>query len=129
MSLPRILYIDDEPDIREIAVMSLEMDASLEVQSCPGGEAALQLIPNWQPDLILLDVMMPDMDGPTTLARIRALPNGSRIPVVFITARAQPDDVSSLMALGAAGVIAKPFDPIDLPNQAISFLIPKRTAP
>lgn len=124
MSSLRILYIDDEPDIREIAVMSLELDHSLEVRSCPDGKSALALIPQWQPDVILLDVMMPDMDGPTTLGRIRALPNGADIPVVFITARAQQEDVESLLALGASGVIPKPFDPMELAGEARSFARP-----
>ncbi|MGB3290467.1 MAG: response regulator [Burkholderiaceae bacterium] len=124
----RVLYIDDEPDIREIAVMSLELDDGFDVRSCPDGESALALIPTWQPDLILLDVMMPDMDGPTTLGRIRSLPNGADIPVVFITARAQQDDVDGLLALGAAGVIPKPFDPMELTGQVRGFLAAGKTS-
>ena len=128
MSAPRILYIDDEPDIREIAVMSLELDNSLEVRACSGGQSALALIPGWQPDLILLDVMMPDIDGPTTLGLIRTLPGGASIPIVFITARAQQDDISSLLALGAVGVIPKPFDPVALAGQVHEFLALGRSA-
>lgn len=128
MASVRILYIDDEPDIREIAVMSLELDSRLEVRSCEDGQSALALIPLWRPDVVLLDVMMPNMDGPTTLGHIRALPNGADVPVVFITARAQQEDVDNLLALGAAGVIPKPFDPMELAAQALSFASLKGTA-
>jgi two-component system OmpR family response regulator len=121
----RVLYIDDEPDIREIAVMSLELDSTFEVRSCPDGESALALIPAWRPDVVLLDVMMPSMDGPATLGHIRALPNGTDIPVVFITARAQPEDVDGMLALGAAGVIPKPFNPMELADKVRSFAQPK----
>lgn len=123
MASLRVLYIDDEPDIREIAVFALGLDAGLEVQSCSCGKAALQLIPQWRPDVILLDFMMPDMDGPTTLGHIRNLANGHNIPIVFITARAQQEDVDGLLALGAVGVIAKPFDPLDLPAKVRSFCV------
>ena len=122
MSTIRLLYIDDEPDIREIAVFSLEMDPELEIQSCESGQQALALIPQWKPDIILLDVMMPDMDGPTTFGHIRELPGCATIPVVFITARAQQDYVQTLLEMGAVGVIAKPFDPISLPDQVRHFL-------
>ncbi|MFV9473454.1 response regulator [Advenella sp. RU8] len=122
MSSIRLLYIDDEPDIREVAVFSLEMDPDLEVRSCECGKMALELIPEWKPDIILLDVMMPDMDGPTTFAHIRQLPGCADIPVVFITARAQEDYVQTLLAMGAVGVIAKPFDPITLPEQVRNFI-------
>ncbi|KRA82690.1 response regulator [Altererythrobacter sp. Root672] len=109
----RILYVDDEPDLREVAQISLELDPELEVRCSPSGADAIAALPEWQPHLVLLDVMMPEMDGPATLEKIRESPGGGP-PVVFITARADDNDAVRLMALGAAGVIAKPFDPLQL---------------
>jgi len=118
----RILYVDDETDLREVAQMSLELDPELEVLSCPSGAEALVQLPDWKPALVLLDVMMPEMDGPTTLQRIRERPEGRELPIVFITARAGNGDAAKLMALGAAGVITKPFDPMRLAEQVRSYL-------
>jgi len=114
----KILYVDDEDDIREIAVMALEIDPEISVRSCTSGAHALTTVPEWMPDLILLDVMMPGMDGPETLKRLRQVPETSAIPVVFITARTQPEDIERFMSLGAAGVISKPFDPMALAGRA-----------
>lgn len=118
----RILYVDDESDIREVASMSLELDPELEVRTCASGAEALAEAPDWQPALILLDVMMPGMDGPSTLAALKAGPETADIPVVFITARAQPQEVEMLKALGARGVISKPFDPMNLAQQVREYL-------
>jgi two-component system OmpR family response regulator len=120
--MARILYIDDEADIREVAMMALELDPEFQVRSCGSGAEGIDEAAEWQPDLILLDVMMPGLDGPDTLARLRALPSTARIPVVFITARTQAHDVQRLQALGAAGVIAKPFDPMGLPHLVRGYL-------
>ncbi len=120
--MTRILYVDDEPDIREVAQLALELDPEFEVRSCASGAEALELAPAWQPDLILLDVMMPIMDGPAVLARLRALPETKATPVVFITARTQQQEVAQLQALGAEGVIAKPFDPMSLARQVRELL-------
>ncbi len=117
----RVLYVDDEPDIREIATLSLELDPALQVRSCASGAEALQVAAEWQPDLILLDVMMPSMDGPTTLTKLREQA-AREIPIVFITAKTQLAEVERLMALGAIGVIAKPFDPVGLAKQAKEYL-------
>ncbi len=113
----RILYVDDEPDIREIATLSLELDPALEVRSCESGAEALQITAQWRPDLILLDVMMPGMDGPTTLGKLREQEATADVPIVFITARAQSAEVDRWKALGAAEVIAKPFNPMTLASQ------------
>ncbi|MDX8437422.1 MULTISPECIES: response regulator [Mesorhizobium] len=110
----RILYVDDEDDIREIAQMSLELEPRFEVRSCSSGAEALAVAADWQPNLILLDVMMPDMDGPETLKRLAASPLTASIPVAFITARTQTHQVEHYLAMGAVGVIAKPFDPLAL---------------
>lgn len=119
----RILYVDDENDIREIAQMSLELDLEFEVQSCSSGIEALTNAADWQPDLILLDVMMPDMDGPETLRRLADSPLTASIPVVFITARTQTHEVQRYLAMGAVGVIAKPFDPLALAGEVRKLLL------
>jgi two-component system OmpR family response regulator len=118
--LKTILYVDDEPDIREVVQMSLSLVAGLDVQVCESGERALQLLPQIGPDLVLLDVMMPGMDGPSTLQRMRSISDFAKIPVVFMTAKAMPQEVARFRELGAVSVIAKPFDPIQLGNQVIA---------
>lgn len=119
--MTKILYIDDEADIREVAQMSLELDPSFEVRTCDSGSAGLAMAAEWAPDLILLDVMMPAMDGPTTLAKLREEAATANIPVVFITARTQSREVDQLKELGASGVIAKPFDPMRLASQVREY--------
>jgi CheY-like chemotaxis protein/HPt (histidine-containing phosphotransfer) domain-containing protein len=114
MTSLRVLHVDDEPDIREIVELSLGLDASLAVRSCASGSEALAAAVDWPPDLILLDVMMPVMDGPATLTRLRGDEQTADIPVVFMTARAQAREIEYFRSLGAAGVIAKPFDPLTL---------------
>ena len=114
MSALRVLHVDDEPDIREVVEISLGLDPQFSVRSCPSGRDAITAAAEWSPDLILLDVMMPGMDGPTTLERLRESPRTNGIPVVFMTARAQPRELDHFRALGAEGVISKPFDPLTL---------------
>lgn len=114
MTALRILHVDDEPDIREVVELSLGLDPAFTVRSCASGSDALVTAADWPPDLILCDVMMPVMDGPTTLARLRESPRTAGIPVVFMTARAQAREVEHFKSLGANGVIAKPFDPMTL---------------
>jgi CheY-like chemotaxis protein len=120
--MSRILYIDDEADIREVAEMALQLDPEFEVRTCPSGPDGLREAASWSPDLILLDVMMPGMDGPTVLHALRQKPETQATPVVFITARIQAHEVAALEALGASGVLAKPFDPMTLSQQARRFL-------
>ncbi len=120
--MAKILYVDDEPDIREVAQMSLELDDGLEVRACGSGREALPAAAEWRPDLILLDVMMPEMDGPATLEALRSDPATSAIPVVFITARSQAAEVEALLRSGALGVIPKPFDPMTLAASVRGFL-------
>jgi CheY-like chemotaxis protein len=110
----RILHVDDEPDIRELVHMSLSLDADLAVKSCSCGSEALIAAAEWSPDIILMDVMMPIMDGPATLQHLRGNGATARIPVVFMTARAQTRELTHFLSLGAAGVISKPFDPMTL---------------
>jgi CheY-like chemotaxis protein len=120
---PRVLLVDDAQDIREIARMSLERIAGWTVVAASSGEQALQVAAEEGPfDLVLLDVMMPGMDGPTTLRRLRARGLPVEAKIVFLTAKAQTADLRRLRALGAAGVIAKPFDPMTLPRQLAELL-------
>lgn len=118
----RVLYVDDEADIREVAAMSLALDPALDVQTSASGQEALAATAVWQPHLILLDVMMPGMDGPETLAELKADAKTAAIPVLFITARTQTYEVERFLSLGAVGVIAKPFDPMELAAQARRYL-------
>lgn len=120
----QILYVDDEPDIREVATLSLEMDPGIRVRTAVSGQAALKILDEeeWRPDAILLDVMMPEMDGPGVLALVRTRRGLSDTPVIFITARAQAHDRERLLALGAAGVVTKPFDPMSLAAEVRDIL-------
>jgi len=117
MNLERILYVEDEPDIQAVAKLALEMVGGYQVLICSGGQEALAKVGGFAPDLILLDVMMPDMDGPTTLQKLRADGATGAIPVIFLTAKVQSSDVAYYQALGALDVIAKPFDPMRLAMQ------------
>jgi CheY-like chemotaxis protein len=112
-----ILYVDDEADIREVAQMALELEPGFEVRCAASGAEALVVAREWRPDLIMLDVMMPELDGPSTLSRLRAEPSTAATPVIFITARTQVQEVEAFLSLGAVGVIAKPFDPMQLGSQ------------
>lgn len=119
----RILHVDDEPDIREVAAISLMIDPEIEIRSAGSGVEALGVLEGgWTPDVILLDVMMPGLDGPGALARIRRLPGHEATPVLFMTARAQQHEQARLTALGAVGVIIKPFDPMTLAQLVRSLL-------
>ena len=118
----RVLYVDDEPDIRTVAVMCLQLNSSFQVQECASGPEALQIARRWMPDVVLLDVMMPDMDGPMTRAALRDDPATAAIPVVFVTARTQPSEVQRLLELDVNGIIAKPFDPVSLADQVIMMV-------
>jgi len=110
-----VLHVDDEPDIREVAAMSLELDGAMSLTSAASGAEALDLLEaGCRPDVILLDVMMPVLDGPGTLARLRKLPDYEATPVIFMTARAQSSELDRYIGLGAIGVIVKPFDPMSL---------------
>ncbi len=111
----RVMYVDDEDDIRDVVEFALEDESDIELTLCSGGSAALQSLGASSPDLIVLDVMMPGMDGPSLLASIRE--GGNAVPVAFMTAKVQTQDVAYLKSLGAVGVIAKPFDPMTLAQQ------------
>jgi CheY-like chemotaxis protein len=118
----RILLVDDEPDVREIVDISLGLDRELKTRACASGADALVTAAEWSPSLILLDVMMPFMDGPATLANLRKNPRTAHIPVVFLTARTQADEIAQYMSLGAEGVLSKPFDSMTLAASVRSYL-------
>lgn len=115
--LDRILYIEDAADIQAIARLALEKLGGFTLELCASGEEALRKAPGFKPDLVLVDVMMPQMDGPTTVAELRALPGLGDVPVIFVTAKVMPEEVARYRELGALDVIAKPFDPMTLPDQ------------
>lgn len=116
--LKTVLCIDDEADILDVASLALEMVGGLSVARAGSGAEGIKQAKAVRPDLILLDVMMPAEDGPATLARMRADPEIAGIPVIFMTARVQQEDIEKYLSLGAAGVIEKPFDPMTLAGQA-----------
>lgn len=113
-ALTRILYIEDDADIRTVAGFALKAVGGFTVESCASGEEALARVAGFVPQLALLDVMMPGMDGPTTLQRLRALPGFASLPAIFMTAKVQPQEVARYEGLGSLGVISKPFDPMAL---------------
>lgn len=115
--LTRILYVEDEPDIQTVAQLALEMVGGFTLEVCSSGSEALEKIAAFNPQLILMDVMMPGMDGPTTLGKLRELPQFVATPVIFMTAKVQPSEVAGYRQIGAVDVIPKPFDPMTLASQ------------
>lgn len=120
-ALQRILYIEDDADIQAVAKLALEMVGGFTVNAYASGAAALREAEAFAPDVILLDVMMPGLDGPATLQALRALPTLATVPAIFMTAKVQPTEVAYYKSLGAQGVITKPFDPMMLADQVRSI--------
>lgn len=119
--LQKILCIDDEPDILEIVKASLEMGGGYTVATCSSGKEALDSVGDFKPDLILLDILIPAMDGVTIFGKLRGYSSLKSVPIIFMTAMVQPKEVSSYLELGAAGVVMKPFDPMKLPEEVASL--------
>lgn len=115
--LQRIMHVEDDPSIQQVAKIALEAIGGFTVHTCGSGQQALADYPAFTPQLILMDVMMPGMDGPTTLQQLQQKYDLSGIPTVFMTAKVQSNEVSSYKALGAADVVVKPFDPMTLSEQ------------
>jgi two-component system, OmpR family, response regulator len=115
--LERITYVEDEPDIRSITEFALTQLGGFSLSVCASGPEALAATPDFNPDLIILDVMMPGMDGVETFKRLRAIPQLADTPVIFMTAKAMKQEIDRYRALGAAGVIPKPFDPLTLADR------------
>ena len=117
ISLQRILLADDEPDILEVSRIALETVGGFEVAVCSSGAELLQRLPDFRPDLIVVDVMMPDMAGPEVLARVQQLPGFAGTPVIFLTGVVNGSELKALRDSGAADVILKPFDPMKLADR------------
>ena len=115
--LVRICYVEDDEDIQRIVRMSLERVGKMTVDVVSDSMTAIGRMASFKPDLVMLDWMMPGMDGPTLFRKMKEDPEAAKLPVVFITARAAQRDMDELIALGAAGTISKPFSPKDLPDQ------------
>ena len=122
MSQKHILLVDDEDDIREVAGISLEAVGGWRISSASSGTEGIAKALSEQPDAILLDVMMPDIDGPTTFKRLQGDPQTRDIPVILLTAKAQSADRTRFDELGVAGILTKPFDPMGLPDQVAAIL-------
>lgn len=122
LRIEKVLLIDDDPNIRKLAQMSLTRVGRWTVTVAGNADEGVSRAVSETPDLILLDVMMPEVDGPTTLGRIRQHEQLVCVPVIFLTAKAQKSELAGYMELGAAGVIIKPFDPLKLPSQIKSIL-------
>ena len=117
-----VLLVDDEDDIREVAQMSLEVTAGWKIEGANCGTAGIEKAKELHPDAILLDVMMPDMDGPTTFKKMREVPELANTPVILMTAKVQASDLEHFSAIGVSGVIPKPFDPMSLADQVKDIL-------
>ena len=115
-SLSRLLYVDDDPTLTLLTRISLERVGGFTVKTCASGAEALAEVEAFQPHLVLLDVMMPGMDGPATLQALRQIPALDGVPVVFMTAKVHAEDMARYQELGAADVIGKPYDPVKLPE-------------
>ena len=118
----KILLVDDEDDIREVAQLSLEMTAGWDVVTSASGAEALRRVAEDRPDAILLDVMMPGMDGPATARELRSRPETAEIPIILLTAKVQAADRRRFDDLGVAGILAKPFDPMSLADEVRGVL-------
>ena len=117
MTISKILIVEDDEDIRTVIEVVARLVGDWQVLLAASGAEALERAKSEQPDVILLDVMMAGMDGPETLARLRQQTSTARIPVIFLTAKAQKHEVQSYLALGANGVIIKPFEAMTLPDE------------
>ena len=118
----KIMYVEDEPDIQTIARIALEQIGGFDLLVCSSGQAALDQVSDFAPDIILLDVMMPEMDGIETFRQLKTLPACADVPVVFMTARVQTHEIKEYTDLGAVDVIAKPFSPITLAEQVKTII-------
>ncbi len=116
-SLDKILYVEDDEDIQRIVRMSLERVGKMTVEIVSNSTHAIERIKVFRPDLVMLDWMMPAMDGPTLFRKMQGDPEVADLPVIFITAKASPRELEELVRLGAKGTISKPFSPKDLPDQ------------
>jgi CheY-like chemotaxis protein len=124
MTIRKVLLVDDEDDIRTIGQLSLSRVGGWQTVLAASGAEAVSKAAAELPDLILLDVMMPGMDGPTTFGQLRAQEASAKTPIIFMTAKIQKQEVARYLELGAVGVIGKPFDPMTLPAEIKRLLPP-----
>ena len=122
MILSKVLLVEDDPDIQKVVQMSLKFRGVGEVVVANNGEECLAVVGQVKPDVILLDVMMPTLDGFETCRRLKANPETRAIPVIFLTAKAQHFEVKKGLEVGAVGYLIKPFDPMTLQEQIIALL-------
>jgi DNA-binding response OmpR family regulator len=120
MNIRRVLLVDDDPNIRKLARMSLERVGKWEVEVAQSGTEAIEIVGKCEPDLVILDVMMPELDGKSTLERLKQ--QGFTAPVILMTAKVQTEEIEEYLSLGAIGVITKPFDPMRLPAEINELL-------
>ena len=118
----KVLIVDDEAHIREVTELALDAVGGWDVVAADSGSAAIGKAKVERPDAILMDVMMPDMDGPTTFEKLQSDPETAAIPVILLTAKVQESDRERFAGLGVAGVISKPFDPMSLASQVSHIL-------
>lgn len=119
--LEKVLYVEDDEDIQRIVRMSLERVGKMVVEIVSNSTQAIERMKAFKPDLVMLDWMMPEMDGPTLFRKMQEDPEVASLPVIFITAKASPRELEELVRLGAKGTISKPFSPKDLPDQLRSL--------
>ncbi len=122
IDIKQVLLVDDDMNIRTLAQMGLEGLTDWKVELAGSGAEALTKATEMKPDLIILDVMMPGMDGPTTLSELRKVESLAGIPVIFMTAKAQTHELELYQKMGAKGIITKPFDPMTLPDDIQGIL-------
>ncbi|GAA4650745.1 response regulator [Kistimonas scapharcae] len=115
--LKQILYVEDDADIRKITEMTLSMLGNFDITACECGQDALEKAKTTHAQLVILDVMMPDMDGPTVFRHLRTYDAYKDTPIVFMTAKVQANEIAAYMDMGAVGVIPKPYEPAELPGQ------------
>lgn len=122
-TIKKVLVVEDEDDIREVLCSALEFVCEFTVEPCASGDQAINKAASFGPDLMLMDVMMPGMDGPATLGKLRLIPGLEATPVIFVTAKAMPAEIEHFKSLGAIGVIVKPFDPMALCDQIKALVV------
>jgi CheY-like chemotaxis protein len=124
--LQHILFVEDDPDIRLLASLALSDVGGFTLNEAENGKQALAYLSNHRPDLVLMDIMMPEMDGLTALANMKQDANLQDIPVIFMTARVQPDEIKNYITAGALGVIIKPFDPMTLTDEVNALWVTQK---
>lgn len=122
MKIEKVMMVDDDASIRKVAEVTLKRVGKWEVAMADSGVSALALVAEFKPDVILLDVMMPGMDGPTTFKKLKDTSGEFNTPVIFMTAKVQRQEMESYSKLGAAGIISKPFNPMTLPDEIRSLV-------